>query len=67
MTYYTAALDADPNNLLARSYMGQGHVASGQMVLAQAQLTEIRMRGGRDSWAEVSLQQAINTGVGSSY
>ncbi|MCK0095492.1 hypothetical protein MWU60_07905 [Yoonia sp. F2084L] len=67
MQYYNAALEADPDNLLARSYMGQGYVASGDMVLAQAQLTEIRMRGGRDTWAEASLVQAINTGVGSSY
>lgn len=67
MQYYTAALTADPNNLLARSYMGQGHVASGEMVLAQAQLTEIRMRGGRETWAEASLQQAISSGLGPSY
>lgn len=67
MRYYNAALAADPDNLLARSYMGQGHVASGEMVLAQAQLTQIRMRGGRDSWAEASLVQAINSGVGPSY
>lgn len=67
MAYYDAALAADPNNLLARSYAGQGHVASGQMVLAQAQLTEIRMRGGRDTWAETSLAQAIATGVGTNY
>lgn len=67
MTYYNAALVADPNNLLARSYMGQGHVASGDQVLAQVQLTEIRMRGGRHTWAETSLMQAIATGVGASY
>ncbi len=67
MSYYNAALTADPDNLLARSYMGQGHVASGDMVLAQMQLTEIRMRGGRDTWAEASLVEAINTGVGASY
>lgn len=67
MQYYEAALIADPDNLLARSYMGQGHAASGEMVLAQVQLTEIRMRGGRDTWAEASLQQAIATGTGPSY
>ncbi len=67
MAYYDAALAADPDNLLARSYMGQGHVASGEVLLAQVQLTEIRMRGGRGSWAETSLQQAISTGVGASY
>ena len=67
MAYYDAALDADPDNLLARSYMGQGYVASGEMDLAQAQLTEIRMRGGRSTWAEFSLRQAIATGQGASY
>jgi Tfp pilus assembly protein PilF len=67
MAYYNAALAADPDNLLARSYMGQGHVASGDLVMAQAQLTEIRMRGGRETWAEASLMQAIATGAGPSY
>lgn len=63
MAYYNAALRSDPDNLLARSYMGQGHVAAGDLVLAQAQLTEIRMRGGRGNWAEASLASAIRTGV----
>lgn len=67
MAYYQAALTADPDNHLARSYMGQGHVAAGQVVLAQAQLTEIRMRGGRGTWAEASLAEAIATGVTASY
>lgn len=67
MAYYNAALVADPANLLARSYMGQGHVASGNIVLAQAQLTEIRMRGGRGTWAETSLAEAISTGASYSY
>lgn len=67
MAYYDAALAADPDNLLARSYMGQGFVASGDMVQAQVQLTEIRMRGGRDTWPELALAQAIATGVGTTY
>ena len=67
MTYYKAALQADPDNLLARSYMGQGFAEAGDMVLAQAELTEIRMRGGRGTWAEWSLRQAISTGTGYSY
>jgi Tfp pilus assembly protein PilF len=67
MSYYQAALTADPANILARSYMGQGHAEAGEMVLAQAQLTEIRMRGGRGTWAEWSLRQAIQTGAGYSY
>lgn len=67
MGYYTAAIRADPDNHLARSYMGQGFVLAGQMGAAQAQLTEIRMRGGRGTWAEASLATAINTGVTASY
>ncbi len=67
MSYYQSALATDPDNLLARSYMGQGHLASGQRGLAQAQLTEIRMRGGRGSWAEVSLAAALDTGTPSNY
>ena len=67
MAYYDAALVADPDNLLARSYMGQGFVASGDMVQAQVQLTEIRMRGGRGTWPELALVQAIASGVGTTY
>ena len=67
MAYYERAIAADPDNLLARSYMGQGYVEAGEVVLAQAQLTEIRMRGGRETWAEASLAQAIATGSGYSY
>lgn len=67
MQYYNAALEADPNNLLARSYMGQGFAASGDVALAQAQLTEIQMRGGGGTWAAAALQQAIATGTGPSY
>ena len=65
--YYQAALTADPDLLLARSYMGQGYVAEGEFVLARAELSEIRARGGRGTWAEVSLRMALETGVGSGY
>ncbi len=67
MFYYQTALAADPDNLLARSYMGQGYVVSGDIARAQVQLTEIRMRGGRDSWAEAALVQAIAAGQGYSH
>lgn len=67
MAYYDAALAADPGNLLARSYMGQGFVAAGQLTQAQAQLVEIRMRGGRGTWPEQSLATAIATGATASY
>ncbi|MBM7069283.1 hypothetical protein [Actibacterium sp. 188UL27-1] len=67
MTYYQAALTADPNNLLARSYMGQGMVMQGDIDGARGQLREIRARGGRETWSEVSLRTAIQSGQGFSY
>ena len=62
MAFYQAALAADPDMILARSYMGQALVEQGQMQLAMAELSEIRMRGGRGTWAEQSLASAIATG-----
>ena len=60
--YYTQALAQNPDNLLARSYMGQGKVVSGDMVAAVMQLREIQARGGAGTWAETSLRTAIETG-----
>ena len=63
MAFYRTALAVNPDNLLTRSYMGQALVEQGQTDLALAQLTEIRMRGGRGTWAETSLASALATGV----
>ncbi|MDJ0860276.1 MAG: tetratricopeptide repeat protein [Dinoroseobacter sp.] len=65
--YYARALDVDPDNILARSYMGQGYVAQGDLAAARDQLQEIRARGGRETWAEFALETAIRTGRGYSY
>lgn len=65
--YYTAALEADADNILARSYMGQALVILGQTDAARAQLAEIRSRGGDGSWAEASLAEAIATGTTYAY
>ena len=65
--YYRQAIAQNPDNLLARSYTGQGFVASGDLVAAKAQLTEIRTRGGRNTWAELALRMAIENGQGSTY
>lgn len=65
--WYAKALETNPDNLLARSYLGQAHVAAGNIVLARAELSEIRQRGGRSTWAEISLRMAIESGKGSSY
>lgn len=67
MEYYTAALAANADNILARSYMGQGLVEDGNLEAAKLQLTEIRARGGRNTWAEHALKQAISRGRGYAY
>jgi len=66
-THYQAALRIDPDNILARSYMGQGMVQAGDFGAAHEQLTEIRDRGGRGTWPETSLIAAIETGTSPSY
>ncbi|NSX55461.1 tetratricopeptide repeat protein [Parasulfitobacter algicola] len=67
MAYYNAALQVNPDNILARSYMGQAFVEAGQLGAAREQLKEIQARGGRESWSETSLKKAIETGDGYSY
>lgn len=65
--YYRQAIAANPDNLLARSYMGQGFVAEGKIDAARTQLSEIRARGGRGTWAEAALEIAIETGTLAGY
>lgn len=65
--YYEEAIDANPDNILARSYMAQGMVEAGDKVAAMMQLREIRARGGAGSWAEQSLANALRTGQGYNY
>lgn len=65
--YYQAAIEKNPDNILARSYMGQGFVEAGDYLAAREQLLSIRARGGQNTWAEASLLAAIETGTGYSY
>lgn len=65
--FYQSAIDKNPDNILARSYMGQGFVEEGRMDEAIAQWREITARGGEGSWAEVSLRDAIRTGETQNY
>jgi tetratricopeptide (TPR) repeat protein len=65
--FYAQALEIDPDNVLTRSYLGQAHVEQGDLVAARAELREIRARGGRETWAEFSLQSAISSGKGYAY
>ena len=63
MVFYQDAIDTNPNNILARSYMAQGMLDQGDRIGAITQLREIRARGGEGTWAEASLRKAIETGV----
>ena len=67
LDYYDDALAADPDNLLARSYMGMAYVQLAQLDLAEAQLAEIRARGGTGGWPEQALSQAIASNSTSGY
>ncbi len=59
MAYYRAALEIDPDYSLARSYMGQGLVATGRIDEARLQLLEISARGGEGGWPYLSLSHAL--------
>ncbi len=67
LAFYARALAQNPDNMLARSYLGQAYVDMGETTLARAELSEIRARGGEGSWAEASLAQALVTGQTISY
>ncbi|MES2968561.1 MAG: tetratricopeptide repeat protein [Pseudomonadota bacterium] len=59
---YDAALTQNPDNLLARAYLGMAYVAMNELALASAQLDEIRARNGAGTRAEAALAAAITTG-----
>lgn len=59
MAYYQAALRLDPDFILARSYMGQGLIADGDLDGAKEQLSEIAARGGAGTWAYAALDMAL--------
>ncbi|MEY8831107.1 tetratricopeptide repeat protein [Sedimentitalea sp. XS_ASV28] len=65
--FYARAIERNPDNILARSYMGQGLVEEGRTDEAIAQWREITARAGTGSWAEVSLRDAIRTGMTYNY
>lgn len=66
-TYYEQAIYRNPDNILARSYMGQGFVEDGNTDAAIAQWYEIKARNGEGTWAEASLREAIRTGLTHNY
>ncbi|MFC3615918.1 tetratricopeptide repeat protein [Lutimaribacter marinistellae] len=65
--FYARAIATNANNLLARSYMGQGFVTAGKTDEAIAQWREIKARGGDGTWAEASLREAIRSGLTYNY
>ena len=65
--YYSQAIAINPDNILARSYMGQGFVEAGDKLAALEQLREIQTRGGTGTWSEVSLRTAIQSGTTYNY
>lgn len=67
MSFYHKALAQNPNNIRARSYMGQALVMVGDDAGAYGQLIEIRARGGENTWAESALEQALLQGKDFSY
>ncbi|MEL7416024.1 MAG: tetratricopeptide repeat protein [Pseudomonadota bacterium] len=67
LEFYDRALAADPDNLLARAYLGEAYLEAGDAAAARAQLSEIRRRGGRQTWPEIALRLALETGQRSSY
>lgn len=60
---YGRALEADPDNLLARAYMGLALIAAGRGADAEIQLDEIRARGGAGSWPDRALSRGITAGA----
>ncbi len=62
-----AALAADPDSLMTRSYMGMGLFERGDKAGAVDQLREIRARGGRGGWPERALLMTMRAGGKTSY
>ncbi|MEO1020063.1 MAG: hypothetical protein AAFY56_20590, partial [Pseudomonadota bacterium] len=62
IAFYQKALDANPDYILAREYLGEGYVKLGKMDLAREQLTEIGTRCGTACEEYLLLSQAIDTG-----
>jgi tetratricopeptide (TPR) repeat protein len=57
--YYEEALQVDPNDALAREYLGETELQMGEVVAAKVQLDEIEKRCGRDCEEYRSLAAAI--------
>ncbi len=67
LEYYDDALAANPDNILARAYLGMAYIQLNQASLAEEQLAQIRARGGTDTWPDRALTRALAENDGSSY
>jgi Flp pilus assembly protein TadD len=58
LPYYAKALALDPNYTKAREYLGEAHLAKGDLVQAQVQLSEIETRCGKtcSGYAELAAE-----------
>ena len=59
---YRAALELDPDHWQARSYLGLGLLERGDRASADEQLQLIRAAGGRGTYPEAALSEALATG-----
>ena len=67
MVFDQKAIDKNPDNILARSYMGQSMMDQGNKIGAVTQLCEINARVGADTWAALSLSNAIAKSISYSH
>jgi len=63
LTYYTAALEIDPNYMLVREYMGEAFLQLGDIKKASEQLAEIGKRCGTDCREYAMLKGEIDKAV----
>lgn len=61
MGYYAEALRKDPDNVIARSYLGEAHLARNDVAAATAELVKIEDGCGRDCDAYTELASEIST------
>lgn len=59
LPYYRKALAIDPNNTLAREYLGEAFVTKGDLASAREQLGEIEQRRGRNCVEYAKLAEVI--------
>jgi tetratricopeptide (TPR) repeat protein len=61
LPYYAKALALDPNYTKAREYLGEAHLAKGDLVQAEVQLNEIETRCGKTCSGYAELAAEIET------